>query len=60
MCNLIAGDEMRHHLAYSEFVKRIFEIDPSEMMLSFQYMMKKKLRCLLILIRESGEYWNRI
>ena len=55
MCNLIAGDEMRHHLAYSEFVKRIFEIDPSEMMLSFQYMMKKKITMPAHLIRESGE-----
>ena len=24
MCKIIAGDEMRHHLAYSEFVRRIF------------------------------------
>ena len=55
MCNLIAGDEMRHHLAYSEFVKRIFEVDPSEMMLSFQYMMKKKITMPAHLIRESGE-----
>ena len=55
MCNLIAGDEMRHHLAYSEFVKRSFEVDPSEMMLSFQYMMKKKITMPAHLIRESGE-----
>jgi acyl-[acyl-carrier-protein] desaturase len=45
MCKMIAGDEMRHHHAYSEFVNQIFKIDPSEMMLAFQYMMKAKLLC---------------
>ena len=55
MCNLIAGDEMRHHLAYSQFVKNIFEVDPSEMMLSFQYMMKNKINMPAQLIRESGQ-----
>ncbi|BCY27921.1 acyl-ACP desaturase [Flavobacterium okayamense] len=55
MCRLIAGDEMRHHLAYSQFVKNIFEVDPSEMMLSFQYMMKNKINMPAQLIRESGE-----
>ena len=55
ICRLIAGDEMRHHHAYSEFVDRIFKIDPSEMMLSFQYMMKQKITMPAHLIRESGE-----
>ncbi|MFK7032452.1 acyl-ACP desaturase [Flavobacterium oreochromis] len=55
LCNLIAGDEMRHHLAYSDFVNRIFQIDPSEMMLAFQYMMKQKITMPANLIRESGE-----
>ncbi len=55
MCRLIAGDEMRHHLAYSQFVKNIFEVDPSEMMLSFQYMMKNKINIPAPLISESGE-----
>jgi pyoverdine/dityrosine biosynthesis protein Dit1 len=31
MCKMIAGDEMRHHHAYSEFVSAIFKVDPSEM-----------------------------
>jgi len=48
ICRIIAGDEMRHHLAYSEFVNRIFKIDPSEMLLAFEYMMKKKSPCRLI------------
>lgn len=54
MCKLIAGDEMRHHHAYSEFVERIFEVDPSEMMKAFLYMMKKKITMPANLIRESG------
>lgn len=55
MCNLIAGDEMRHHLAYSEFVNQIFKVDPSEMMLSFQYMMKQKITMPAVFLRESGD-----
>jgi acyl-[acyl-carrier-protein] desaturase len=55
ICRIIAGDEMRHHLAYSEFVNRIFKIDPSEMLLAFEYMMKKKITMPANLIRESGE-----
>jgi acyl-[acyl-carrier protein] desaturase len=55
ICRLIAGDEMRHHHAYSEFVDRIFKVDPSEMMLAFQYMMKQKITMPAHLIRESGE-----
>ncbi len=55
MCKLIAGDEMRHHLAYSEFVDRIFKVDPSEMMLAFQYMMKQKITMPAHFLRESGQ-----
>lgn len=55
MCSIIAGDEMRHHLAYREFVKIIFEHDPSEMMLAFHDMMKKKIVMPAQFIRESGQ-----
>lgn len=55
ICRLIAGDEMRHHHAYSEFVNQIFQIDPSQMMLAFQHMMKQKITMPAHLIRESGE-----
>lgn len=55
ICRLIAGDEMRHHHAYSEFVSQIFKIDPSQMMLAFQHMMKHKITMPAHLIRESGE-----
>ncbi|CAN1537174.1 acyl- [acyl-carrier protein] desaturase [Flavobacteriaceae bacterium] len=55
ICKMIAGDEMRHHHAYSEFVNRIFQVDPSEMMLAFQYMMKQKIVMPAQFLRESGE-----
>lgn len=54
MCKMIAGDEMRHHHAYSEFVDRIFKVDPSEMMLAFHYMMKQKIVMPAHFLRESG------
>jgi acyl-[acyl-carrier-protein] desaturase len=55
MCKMIAGDEMRHHHAYSEFVTQIFKVDPSEMMLAFQYMMKNKIVMPAVFLRESGQ-----
>lgn len=55
ICRLIAGDEMRHHHAYSEFVNRIFQVDPSEMMIAFQYMMKQKIVMPAHFLRESGQ-----
>ncbi|MDI1254830.1 MAG: acyl-ACP desaturase [Flavobacterium sp.] len=54
MCKMIAGDEMRHHHAYSEFVNQIFAVDPSEMMLAFQHMMKNKIIMPAGFLRESG------
>lgn len=55
MCKMIAGDEMRHHNAYSEFVDQIFKVDPSEMMLAFNYMMKQKIVMPAGFLRESGQ-----
>ena len=55
VCKMIAGDEMRHHHAYSEFVNQIFKVDPSEMMMAFQYMMKQKITMPAHFLRESGE-----
>lgn len=54
MCKIISGDEMRHHHAYSEFVERIFEVDPSQMMMAFHYMMKQKIAMPAHFLRESG------
>ena len=53
MSRIIAGDEMRHHQAYSKFVKEIFTIDPSEMMLAFQHMMQHKIIMPAMYLRES-------
>ncbi|HNP31847.1 MAG TPA: acyl-ACP desaturase [Flavobacterium sp.] len=55
ICKIIAGDEMRHHLAYTEFVDRIFKIDPSQMMLAFEDMMRRKITMPANLMRESGQ-----
>ncbi len=54
MCNMIAGDEMRHHNAYSEFVKQIFNVDPSNMMVAFSDMMRNKIVMPAGFLRESG------
>ncbi len=53
MSKIIAGDEMRHHIAYVEFVKEIFKIDPNEMMLAFQHMIKHKIIMPAMHLRES-------
>ena len=54
MCQIIAGDEMRHHLAYREFVKTILGEDPSGMILAFADMMKRKIVMPAHFLRESG------
>jgi acyl-[acyl-carrier-protein] desaturase len=54
MSKIIAGDEMRHHLAYTEFVRQIFQIDPSQMMLAFHHMMKHKIVMPALYLRQSG------
>jgi acyl-[acyl-carrier-protein] desaturase len=54
MSRIIAGDEMRHHLAYTEFVNQIFSYDPSEMMLAYQHMMKHKIVMPAMHLRHSG------
>ena len=55
MCGMIAADEARHAKAYKHFVTRIFELDPSEMMLAFEYMMRQKIVMPAHLMRESGQ-----
>ncbi len=54
LCAFIASDEARHAKAYKEFVRQIFELDPSEMMLAFEDMMKKKIVMPAHFLRESG------
>lgn len=54
ICGVIASDEMRHYKAYKMFVSRIFEIDPSEMMLALEDMMRKKIVMPAHFLRETG------
>jgi acyl-[acyl-carrier-protein] desaturase len=55
MSKIIAGDEMRHHLAYVEFIRQIFAVDPSEMMIAYCDMMKHKIEMPAMYLRESFE-----
>lgn len=55
ICRTIAGDEMRHHLAYREFVKQIMDIDASAVLSVFADMMKRKITMPANLLRQAGE-----
>jgi acyl-[acyl-carrier-protein] desaturase len=55
ICGVIASDEARHAKAYKSFVAKIFEVDPSEMMLAFEDMMRKKIVMPAHFLRQSGE-----
>ncbi|SET29865.1 acyl-ACP desaturase [Hymenobacter actinosclerus] len=54
LCGMIAGDENRHARVYKTFVEKIFEADPSEMMLAFEDMMRKKIVMPAHYMREMG------
>lgn len=54
LCGVIAADEARHANAYMNFVKQLLELDPSEMILAFQDMMKRKIAMPAHLLRQSG------
>lgn len=54
ICGVIAADEARHANAYLDFVKRMFEIDSSEIMLALADMMKKRIVMPAHFLRESG------
>jgi len=55
ICGVIASDEARHAKAYKSFIGKIFEIDPSEMMLAFEDMMRKKIVMPAHFLRQQGE-----
>lgn len=55
ICGVIAADEARHAKAYKSFVAKIFEIDPSEMMLAFEDMMRKRIAMPAHFLRQAGE-----
>ena len=54
MCGVIASDEARHANAYIDFIDRIFKLDPSEVMLAFEDMMRKKIVMPAHFLRETG------
>lgn len=54
ICGVIASDEMRHAKAYKAFVKQIFEVDTSAMMLALEDMMRKKIVMPAHFLRETG------
>jgi len=54
ICGYIAGDEARHARVYKSFVSKIFEVDPNEMMLAFEDMMRKKIVMPAHYMRELG------
>lgn len=55
ICGVIAADEARHAKAYKSFVSKIMEIDPNEMMLAFEDMMRKKIVMPAHFLRQAGE-----
>jgi acyl-[acyl-carrier-protein] desaturase len=55
ICGIIASDEARHANAYIDFIKRIFELDQSQVMLAFEDMMKKKIVMPAHFLRETGD-----
>jgi len=54
MCGVIASDEARHAKAYMSFISHAFAVDPSEVMLAFEDMMRKKIVMPAHFLRESG------
>lgn len=54
MCGLIAADEARHANAYIKFVELILELDPNQMLVAFQVMMKNKIVMPAHCLRETG------
>ncbi len=55
ICGVIAADELRHAKAYKSFVAKIFDIDPNEMMIAFEDMMRKKIVMPAHFLRQAGE-----
>ena len=54
ICGHVAADEARHASAYKLFAAKIFALDPSEMMIAFEDMMRKRIVMPAHFLRESG------
>jgi acyl-[acyl-carrier-protein] desaturase len=50
----IAGDENRHARAYKLFISKFMEVDPSETVIAFSEMMKRKIVMPAMYMRERG------
>ncbi|HIY76084.1 MAG TPA: acyl-ACP desaturase [Candidatus Sphingobacterium stercorigallinarum] len=55
MCGVIAADEARHAKAYMSFISQAIAVDPSEVMIAFEDMMRKKIVMPAHFLREAGE-----
>ncbi len=55
ICGNVASDEARHANAYKSFVTSIFDIDPSEMMLAFEKVMRTGIKMPAHFLREKGK-----
>src|SRR5690606_35354809 len=54
MCGVIASDEARHAKAYKDFISQIIKVDPNEVLLAFEDMMRKKIVMPAHFMREAG------
>lgn len=55
MCGIIAGDEARHARAYKDFILQIIKVDPNEVLVAFDDMMRKKIVMPAHFLRELGK-----
>lgn len=55
MCGVIASDEARHAKAYMSFISHAAKVDPNEVLIAFEDMMRKKIVMPAHFLRESGE-----
>ncbi|MGX5688193.1 acyl-ACP desaturase [Arcticibacter tournemirensis] len=55
MCGVIASDEARHARAYKDFISEIIKVDPNEVLLAFEDMMRKKIVMPAHFLRELGK-----
>lgn len=55
MCGVIASDEARHAKAYTDFIFQILKVDPNEVMIAFEDMMRKKIVMPAHFLREIGQ-----
>lgn len=55
MCGVIASDEARHARAYKDFIVQIIKVDPNEVLIAFEDMMRKKIVMPAHFLRELGK-----